>query len=252
MTKNELKYYSSLQKKKHRKTEGKFPVEGAKLIREAIESEFICEIVFYTHLFEDKYGEFLEYLKFKGCKSELISQKELERLSDTETPQGIIGIFSEKNVSTSNANPQFLLALEDISDPGNMGTIIRNADWFGLKKIIASNNCAEIYNPKVIRSSAGSVFHIEILFSNDFYDLLAGLKKDGYIVLTADLKGESIYEFTPGGKIILTLSNEAKGPSDKLKSITDKLITIPGGGRAESLNVASASAVLISELARKI
>lgn len=252
MTKNELKYYSSLQKKKYRKAEKKFLVEGAKLIREAIDSEFRCEIVFYTNQFEEKFGEFQDYLKSKGCKSELISQKELEKLSDTESPQGIIGIFNEKTDFLSHSNPKFLLALEDISDPGNMGAIIRNADWFGLKKIIANKDCAEIYNPKVIRASAGSVFHLEILYSDDFYEFLLRLKQEGHSILTADLNGESVYEYTPGDKIILTLSNEAKGPSDKLKSITDNSITIPGHGKAESLNVAAASAVLISELARKI
>ncbi len=252
MTKNKLKYYSSLQKKKYRKTEKKFPVEGAKLIREALESEYPCEIIFYTNQFEEKSLEFIEYLKKRECRCELISQKELERLSDTESPQGIIGIFTERELSSSVSNSKILLALEDVSDPGNMGTIVRNSDWFGLGKIIVSRDCAEIYNPKVIRASAGSVFHVEVFRPDNFYEFLSELKKADYTILTADLTGENVYDFKPGGKIVLILANEANGPTEILKSITDKSITIPGYGKAESLNVASASAVLISELVRKI
>ncbi|MGK9476306.1 TrmH family RNA methyltransferase [Melioribacter sp. OK-6-Me] len=252
MTKNELKYYSSLQKKKYRRMEKKFPVEGAKLIKEALEADYPCDIVFYTNQFEEKSEEFLEYLKKKGCNSKLITQRELERLSDTESPQGIIGFFMEKDFSFSVSNSRFLLALEDISDPGNMGTIARNADWFGLGKIIISRDCAEIFNPKVIRASAGSIFHVEILRPDDFYEFLSELKKVKYTILTADLTGENIYDFKPEGKIVLVLANEANGPTELLKSITDKYLTIPGYGKAESLNVASASAVLISELVRRV
>jgi RNA methyltransferase, TrmH family len=247
-TKNEMKYYSSLLTKKFRKSENKFLVEGSKLIIEALNSELQCEIVLGLQSFFDENSDFSNELIRRKTRIEIVKSLELEKLSDTKNPQGVVAVFEQKSSSTKNYSPKLIVALENVSDPGNMGTIIRNCDWFGVKHIILSPGCAEIFNPKVIRSSAGSVFHLMIDETNVFYDDLLKLKSDSYKILCADLNGLSIYEYNQPEKIILVLANEANGPTQELLNIVDHTITIPGKGKAESLNVASASAVILSEL----
>ena len=143
-----------------------------------------------------------------------------------------------------------IVALENISDPGNLGTIIRNCDWFGVNNILLSKECAEIYNQKVIRASMGSLFHLSIIEENDLINSLKDLKTKNYDIVTADLDGENLYKFKRGKDIAIVFCNEANGPSKELLKISNRKITIPQKGKAESLNVASASAVILSELTR--
>ena len=143
-----------------------------------------------------------------------------------------------------------VVGLENISDPGNLGTIIRNCDWFGIKTVILSPNCPEVHSPKVLRSSMGSFFHLNIFEENKFYDSLFNYQKKGYQILCADLRGDNIYEMNKVSKTVIVFSSEAEGPSKELKTMSNKFIKIPRLGKAESLNVASASAVILSELTR--
>jgi TrmH family RNA methyltransferase len=251
LSKNQIKYYSSLLNKKQRQEEKKFIVEGLKLISEAVKSGFRCEIVVALKDFLAENNSFVKLIEKNKINFDAAKASELEKLCDTKTPQGVIGVFNFKEQSkTDLGNEKLIVALENISDPGNLGTIIRNCDWFGVNNVLLSSDCAERYNPKVIRSSAGSVFHLNVFYENNFYGVLEEQKKLGYKILCADLNGESLYSFIQSGKIILALANEANGPTEKLLQICDLKITIPKKGDAESLNVASASAVLISQLTR--
>ena len=143
-----------------------------------------------------------------------------------------------------------IVCLENISDPGNVGTIIRNCDWFGIKDIILSNTCADVYNPKTIRSSVGSLFHANIFFSSNLINDLNILKNKGYKILSATLGGKSVFNYKTGEKTIIILGNEANGISKNILSFSDDFITIPKIGNAESLNVANASAVILGELTK--
>ena len=254
MTKEKLKYYSSLLAKKYREQEKKFLVEGIKLISEAIDSGYSCEILLLTNQYADEEKIFLRDIKKKSIESEIIIQHELEKLCDTKTPQGIAGVFNYKNSpgipDTGNLGP-ITAALENISDPGNMGAILRNCDWFGINNIIISPGCSEILNPKVIRASAGSVFHLNINESHNFYEELQQLKNNNYEIITADLNGSDLYSYKKKKKVVIVLSNETTGPSKQILDLTDQIITIPKKGKAESLNVGSASAVLLSELTKQ-
>jgi RNA methyltransferase, TrmH family len=253
MIKENLKYYSSLLSKKNRELERKFTVEGIKLITEAINSGYSCEILMFTNQFAEEEKSFLSNIKKKKIVTEIIKQNELDKLCDTKTPQGIAGVFNYKNNITSpdpgNSGP-VIAALENITDPGNMGVILRNCDWFGINKIIVSQGCVEILNPKVIRSSAGSVFHLDIYESGNFYKELEMLKKHNYDIITADLDGSDLYSYKKKKNIVIVLSNEANGPSKQILELSDKIITIPKKGKAESLNVGSASAVILAELTK--
>jgi TrmH family RNA methyltransferase len=246
VSKTELKYFASLLHKKHRIEERKFIAEGTKLVDEALNSGFKCTIVFATYTFEETHQNYCAELQNRGIRYERLSAPDFKKLCDTETPQGIAGVFLQKEIKPLKImHEDIIVALENISDPGNLGTIIRNCDWFGVTTLLLSKECAEVYNPKVLRASMGSAFHINIIVENNFYNSLIALKKEGYDVLCADLKGENIFEYDLTAKSVVVLSNESHGPTHELISIS-KLITIPKFGNAESLNVANASAVILS------
>ena len=231
LTKNELKYYSSLLQKKYRNREKKFIVEGERFVKEGLESNFECEIVILSNNYAAGHDE----LKFKGIRSEIVDANNFIKLADTKTPQGILAVFN-KPESITDYNSSLIVALEDISDPGNLGTIIRTCDWFGIKEVILSNDCADLYSPKVLRSTMGSIFHLDVDEDEQFYETLAGLKSKGYELICADMKGEDIYQFKPQNKTVAVFCSEAAGPSKKLLSLIDKRVTIPKLGNAESLN----------------
>lgn len=250
LSKNAVKYYSNLLHKKYRDKERKFFVEGKRLVEEAIQSKFKCEVIAATEAFTDDNYEFISKVS-KNHSVEVVKAIELKKMTDTQSPQGIVAVFS-KGEPDYNFAPKtnLILALENISDPGNVGTIFRNADWFGVKQIILSDECAEVFNPKVLRASMGSVFHVDFYDTLDVYSELQKLKNEGYSIAVADMSGENIYSYERPKKLVITVCNEAHGPSEKLLDLSDIKLTIPAKGKAESLNVASASAVILSELTK--
>ena len=249
ITKNQLKYFSALRYKKYRKLEKKFLVEGTRLVEEGINSTFSCSIVFVTANYHNH--ELIENIRENGIPVETIKAVEFQKLSDTKAPQGIAAVFleNENESGLHNLNDKTIVYLEDISDPGNLGTILRTADWFGVNSIILSEGTVEIYNPKVIRSSMGSVFHLNIVENTDLKALKI-LKEKSYNFICSDLEGKSIFDFQIPDKTLLFFCNEANGPSEKLLNLVDEKITIPGKGKAESLNVASAAAIILSQFTK--
>jgi RNA methyltransferase, TrmH family len=252
ISKTELQYYSSLLTKKHRKAEKKFLAEGIKSVHEGINSNYDCELIFITNKFAEQYED--AYVELTRLKKKIVSlkQKEFEKISDTETPQGIVAVFVKPEPEFSPeqfSNEKIIVLLDNISDPGNLGTIIRNCDWFGINNIFLSENIVDYTNPKVIRSSMGSVFHVN-LFENITATNLTDLRSSGFEILCADTEGENIFTYKSEKKKILILSSEAHGPSAEIEKLSDKNICIPKIGNAESLNVASASAVLLAVLTK--
>jgi TrmH family RNA methyltransferase len=252
MTKAELKYYSSLLKKKYRDEQNKFLVEGEKLILEAVNSNFECVNVICSKDFSVKNPEILKSLDKITGKIEIIPAGDFQKIQATVNSPGVIGAFTKRTkiLSVGDLKDNLIVALNEINDPGNVGTILRNADWFGIREILLSSDCAEIYNPKTIRASAGSIFHLDIVESNNFIESLISLKSRGYKILCADITGTNIYRFKKRDKEVVVFSNEAKGPTRDLLKLADERITVPKKGKAESLNVASASAVILSEMKR--
>lgn len=251
LSRNELKYYSALLQKKYRKSEGKFIAEGAKIINEALNSGYNAEIILAANEFYENNEPFFSDSRIKDVRLEILKTNEFRKISDTKSPQGVAAVFGKKEIkSIGQVNDNLIAAFENISDPGNMGTIIRNCDWFGIKNILLSGDCAEVYNPKVLRASMGSVFHINIFAEENFIDSLMEFKNTGYVITAAHLEGENLYGFKKGNKTVIVFCNEANGPTPGLLKISDRKITIPPKGKAESLNVASASAVILSELTK--
>ena len=253
ISKNELQYYSSLLTKKYRKKENKFIIEGEKSVLEGLNSSYKCEVVFITNKFSDENEEIVAEITSSKKKIVTLKQKEFQKISDTKTPQGIAAVFIKPILDYSNAkvtDEKIIVLLDNISDPGNLGTIIRNCDWFGIKNILLSENIVDYTNPKVIRSSMGSVFHLN-LFEDVKPNLLNDIKEKGFEILCADTEGENVFTYKSESKKVLILSNEAQGPSKDIEKISDKKICIPKIGNAESLNVASASSVLLANLTLK-
>ena len=250
ITQNELKLYSSLLQKKFRKQHNLFLIEGSKLVDEALMSSYKITHLLVTDFYYSKNKSFFDSTKSKGIETLLVKEKDFIKLSDTKSPQGITAICEEGLQGKISYKSKVIIALESISDPGNLGTIFRNCDWFGFDNIILSENCAEVFSPKVLRASMGSVFHTNIAIADKFIDKMDKLKSDGYKILVADLNGENLYGMRIDEKSVIVLCNEANGPSIEIKKLADGKITIPKYGQAESLNVASASAVILSYLAK--
>jgi TrmH family RNA methyltransferase len=248
ITKNDIKYFASLNLKKYRNQEKKFLAEGIKIVTEGIESYYPCELVLVTYEFAENNENLIKKLKRKNIRIELLNSPDFQKISDTKTPQGIIGVFKfEKLIFyPSKEHPNVIIYVDNVSDPGNLGTILRTCDWFGLSEILISPQSSEYLNPKVIRASMGSVFHLTIYDDVDF-DVVNKIKSNGYKVICSDLEGENLFNFRFQDKCLITLSSESSGPSKDILSLADKSITIPRVGAAESLNVAVAAGIIISK-----
>ena len=249
ISKNELKYFSSLLIKKFRQQEEKFIVEGLKIVEEGLNSGYKCDAVFVTPAFVDSFPDVVNILNKRTNRILEIKSIDFQKISDTKSPQGIAAVFN-KNYPKKNLNElkdKLVVLIDNLSDPGNLGTILRTCDWFGLYNILISDQSVEYLNPKTVRASMGSIFHLNIydeVFAND----LSNLKSNGYQIICADIKGKNIFSYHTNKKSIITFSNESIGPSDIVKNLADDFITIPGKGRAESLNVSSAASIIIARL----
>jgi RNA methyltransferase, TrmH family len=240
LIKSEVKYIQSLSHKKLRDSEGVFVAEGPKLINELLSTGLPVQQLYAVK-------EWIEghRLPMTGSITE-ISQSELERISGLQTPNQVLGIF-KKPAFTANkpVRNTLSLMLDTIQDPGNMGTIIRCADWFGISQIFCSPDCADAYNPKVVQASMGSITRVQV-----WYGSLTQLLAEAPDVPTyaAVLNGTDLRTLAPIKEGIIIIGNESKGVSDGVLALTRNRITIPRHGKAESLNAAVATGIILSHL----
>lgn len=255
LSKNRLKYLCSLKQKKYRRESRKFLVEGIKLCEEALKSNFYVETIFICPPIFDKSKQtaLLQLLNAKRVETVEISTNELKKLSTTVQPQGAIGLIHIKDYQLNElqfGESATILALEKLMDPGNLGTIIRTADWFGIDAILLGKETVELYNAKVIRATMGSLFHLPLIHDVDLPAILNSLKKKEFQAYAATINGNirSDQIQLPNRKILI-LGNESMGISPKLIQLVDETITIPGSNRADSLNVAIAAGILLYQFA---
>lgn len=250
---DKIKYTKSLLKTKGRNKEKKFIIEGYRILTLALECDAKLEYVFINEDFENKkdHQELLHQLEQKNIKIYKTTNKLFLEMVDTENTQGILGVLKYKErdmVNNINDDDKFVLILDRIQDPGNMGTIIRTADSAGVDAIILLKGCVDIYNPKVIRSTMGSIFNMNIINTTQ-EEAVDVLKKQGFSIVSSYLQTDSYYhQTTYDGKIALVIGNEANGINEQLISESDKLIKIPIYGDAESLNAAISAAILMYEI----
>lgn len=244
ITKNQIKYINSLQQKKFRLEHQSFVVEGAKSVIELLKSDFEVQLLFVTKtFFEDNYALF----KNLSIQPELVGANELEKVGSFSSNNAALAVVKTKeNIELLIDHKEFALVLDDIRDPGNLGTIIRIADWYGITKIICSPSTVDVYNPKVINSTMGSFSRISLYYT----DLEAFIKNQKVNIYGTLLDGENIHQtnFADGGYIVI--GNEANGISDEITKLVTHKVTIPRFGGAESLNAGIATAVVLDNVFR--
>tara|TARA_X000001036_G_C20597468_1_gene773528 strand:- start:558 stop:1283 length:726 start_codon:yes stop_codon:yes gene_type:complete len=237
ITKNQIKLIRSLRIKKNRIKHNLFVAEGEKIIDELLNSNLNL-----SHLFtnKDNYGLSENY--------SVIKNKELKQISNLKTPNKVLGLFEIPKVIEIDFNKN-IVALEEINDPGNLGTIIRLCDWFGIKDIICTKNSVDCFNPKTIQASMGSISRVNISYLD--FDNLFEAKK--YNMVAADMNGKNINEYGFSANQIIFFGSESNGFSDKLSFKIKKRVTIPRyNENVDSLNLANSVAIVLSELKNQI
>jgi len=237
LSKNELKYIQSLCQKKQRQSEGLFIAEGTKLVDELLQSPYTIRKLYAL---EDWVKEHRTAVAVTT-----VTEIELEKISGLQTPNQVLAIVEQQTpASEPELNNQLTLVLDGIQDPGNLGTIIRIADWFGIKQVVASEDTVELYNPKVIQSTMGSFTRVNFWYRS----LYTFLESATIPVYGALLNGKDMHGEPPVTEGLLVIGNESKGISKELLPFISHPITIPRLGGAESLNAAVAAGIIVSHL----
>lgn len=239
LSKNQIKLIKSLTQKKYRQQFGLFKVEGIKGVEEFLNSNFKLETLYTTKTIFDAP---------KNLTVE-ISEVELKKISSLKNPNIALAIFKIPEASEINSKG-LIIALDDVRDPGNLGTIIRLCDWYGVKDLVCSTNTVDCYNSKVVQATMGSLTRVNTTYLN----LENFLKTTNTEVFGTFMNGENIYTSQLPKEGVIVLGNEANGISERIKALVDKKITIPQFGdhkETESLNVANATAIVLSEFRRQ-
>src|SRR6186997_3453066 len=242
ITKNQVKYIQSLGQKKSRDIENRFIAEGPKLVNELLNEEN-CRIVQLLAL-----KEWIDENPNASKHTEVIelSGMELDKISQLTTPNLVLAVIEKIQWKNDpGIKGAISLALDTIQDPGNLGTIIRLADWFGVKTVFCSTDCADVYNPKVVQSSMGSISRVRVEYT-DILSLLEENKEVG--IYAAVLNGKDITKMEKIKEGIIVIGNESKGINQEMLKLANVQITIPGKGKAESLNAAVATGIILSHL----
>jgi RNA methyltransferase, TrmH family len=239
LSKNQIKFIRSLHQKKNRDLHKLFIAEGSRMVEEfLVSNREDLHLLIVTEEYAGK-NEIQD-----RSNVECVDNTTFSSISTTTSPQGIMGVFKQPLLTYTEQS--FMLALDHIQDPGNMGTIIRLADWFGVKQIICSLDCVDIFNPKVIQSSMGSIFRVPLSYEN-LEDVFSQTKLPIYGAL---LSGENIYTQKLQRKGILVMGNEGNGIRPEIEKLVTSKLLIPRFGGGESLNVSMATGILLSEFSR--
>mgnify|MGYP004696859613 FL=1 len=237
-----IKHVKSLSEKKYRDEYEEYVVEGIKLVNEAIEEKLnIKKILICKELCIKEFDfENIEY----------VSEQVFKYISDTETPQGVMAIIEKKKFNGEYG--KIVFALDNLSDPGNLGTIIRTLDSAGINSLILSKGSADLYNPKVVRSTMGAIFRIDAEYTENLQSKLLNLKEQGYKIIVTSLQSDKyIYDLPFKEKCVVVIGNESKGVSEKIMELADIKTKIPMLGRTESLNAAVAASIMAYEAVRQ-
>ena len=253
ISRNKAKFIVSLQRKKVRDEEGLYVIEGDKIVREFLSAGVPVRMLAAK-------PEFLKSLPADlinlAADVEVVSFEDLRQISTLKTPHNALAVvcIQEKEISIPSLLDELCIALEFVQDPGNMGTIIRAAGWFGLKNIVCSSDCVDVYNPRVIQASMGALLHVNV-FYHDLKKLVSAAIDRNIPVFGAVLEGDPIYSHPLNNKGIILLGNESKGISAGLMPYVSHKIMIPGFSEAkpgiDSLNVGMAASVVFSEFRRR-
>jgi TrmH family RNA methyltransferase len=245
MTKAEIQFIRSLADKRVRDKERLFIAEGAKLVEEIMASQFAIRRIYTTR--EDVVGEGVER----------VDRKDMERISQLKTPSDTLAVVEHPKYrfDLERLDQSLVLALDGVQNPGNLGTIIRLADWFGVKDVVCSAECADCYNPKVIQATMGAILRVRIHYTEQLPSLLVQAAKRGMPIYGTLLEGENIYSRDLKQRGVIVMGNEGRGLSEECrKVVTDALLIPPypaDVASSESLNVAMATGIVLAEFRRR-
>ncbi len=239
LTKSDLQRVRELRDKRCREAEGLYVVENAKVVTELLAAGQRFEVVYATSDFAAPVG---------ATSVRRVNQDEMARMSHLPTPSGVlaIGRITRSELTAGELRQGLTLALDGIQDPGNVGTLVRIADWFGCARVLLSPDCADLFSQKVINASMGSFARMRVIVA----DLPAALSQAGVPVLVADLEGESVQAIQPLEHAVLVIGSEGRGPSPAVQAVATRRVTIPRHGAAESLNAAVAAGIVCAALRR--
>ena len=252
-----VKNVRKLKEKKYRDLENAYIVEGIKMVREAIEEKAVIRQIIICDDCE-KSDSIPKELMYEIAKYDCtyVTSKVFKYISEVQTPQGLLAVIEKNNNTNNNEteinyNEDIIVALDDIQDPGNLGTILRTVDSVGLTQIIVSKGTADPYNPKVVRSSMGAIYRVKVIESDDLLETLKEIKRNKFKILVSSLReSKSIYEVKYKKKV-LVIGNEANGVEERIMNIADEKIKIPMLGKTESLNAAVATGIILYEYVRQ-
>lgn len=243
---------------KIRRQEKLFVIEGTKLLEETLKNNINIKKVFYTQKFYDKNLELINKIKKNNNNfCEFLTKEEImKNISDTESPQGIICIceFMNKNINTNNLNLyNKIIFLDSIQNPSNLGSIFRSLDAFDINLVVLNNNSCDIYNPKVLRSSMGSVFRLNIILINNNLEFIKLLKLNNFKIFASvpDVNSKNINILSDFDKLAVILGNEGSGVDKNIINLCDDLVSIPMKNNCESLNVSVAAGIIAWEMTKK-
>ena len=248
ITKNQIKFLRSLSQKKYRIQSQKFLVEGKRIVKELIESSALIDQIYVTEDFIIKNADFI--LFDSNISYEIIPNDVISKIKTTDSSQEVFAISLIKNSLDLQIQTP-ILVLDDISDPGNLGTLLRSASWYGINNVLVSSKSVDIYNPKVVRSAMGAHFHITNLHQLSEEKIRSILNDESINIIAATLNGRSHKNFDPSSNWALILGNEAHGVTESMLNIANEQVSIHKSGNMESLNVGVAGSVLIDRFSTK-
>lgn len=250
-TANELKGVVKLQKREARSETGLFLLEGPQGLKEALDRPKLIEQIFATESFSEKYEDLISRARGAHLKVSVVSESVIRELSDTKTPQGVVCVCRQFHISLAEVlskKPRLIAFLAQIRDPGNAGTVLRAADAAGADAVVLSKGSVDIYNPKVVRSTTGSMFHLPFVVDANIETSLEMIKKSGVQILAADVSGKSLAELDAtelAKETAWLFGNEAWGLEEQVAKLADRKVSVPIFGAAESLNLATAASVCL-------
>lgn len=255
ITKQQIKFIRSLQQKKYRDQHQVFLAEGVKLVNEAL--QLVPDLIQYLLYTAKSRPLISDFDVIKKTAAIEIKSSEFKALSTQKSPQEVMAVIKQNSIPlpTNDKLGDLTLALDRIQDPGNLGTIIRIADWFGIKNIICSEDTVECYNPKVIRATMGAIFRVNLSYTNlkDYFSKF--IKAKSGIIYGTSLDGDSLYSQALNSPAIIVLGNEANGMNKDFKPFLDRSLLIPNfsksSAKSESLNVSMAAGIICSEFRRQ-